>query len=66
MQFFGDGDGIDNVTLWLWKFSDFCPWQTVAVAGDDTMYHILVCDMLLEVQFLANVYPNIFFHLSLF
>ena len=37
-----DGDGIDNVTLRLWKFSDFCSRHTVGVAGDDIMFHILV------------------------
>ena len=31
-----DGDGIDNVTLRLWKF------DTVGVVGDDIMFHILV------------------------
>ena len=35
-------DGIDNVTLRLWKFSDFCSRHTVGVAGDDIMFHILV------------------------
>ena len=42
MQLFLDGEGIDNVTLRLWKFSDFCSRHTVGVAGDDIMYHILV------------------------
>ena len=35
-------DGIDNVTLRLWKFSDFCSRHTVGVAGDVIMFHILV------------------------
>ena len=38
-----DCDGIDNVTLRLWKFSDFCSRHIVGVAGDDIMFHILVC-----------------------
>ena len=37
-----DCDGIDNVTLRLWKLSDFCSRHTVGVAGDDIMFHILV------------------------
>ena len=37
-----DGDGIDNFTLQLWKFSDFCSRHTVGVAADDIMFHILV------------------------
>ena len=37
-----DDDGIDNVTLRLWKFSDFCSMHTVGVAGDDIMCHNLV------------------------
>ena len=41
-NFFWDCDGIDNVTLRLWKFSDFCSRHTVGVAGDDIMFHILV------------------------
>ena len=45
-NYFWDGDGIDNVTLRLWKFSDFCSRHSVGVAGDDIMFHILVfsCD----------------------
>ena len=31
-----------NVTLRLWKFSDFCSRHTVGVAGEDIMFHILV------------------------
>ena len=41
-NYFLDDDGIDNVTLRLWKFSDFCSRHTVGVAGDDIMFHILV------------------------
>ena len=41
-NYFWDCDGIDNVTLRLWKFSDFCSRHTVGVAGDDIMFHILV------------------------
>ena len=36
-----DGDGINNVMLQLWKFSDFFSRHTVGVADDDIMYHIL-------------------------
>ena len=41
-NYFWDWNGIDNVTLRLWKFSDFCSRHTVGVAGDDIMFHILV------------------------
>ena len=41
-NFFFDGDGIDNVTLWLWKLSYFCSRHNVGAAGDDIMFHILV------------------------
>ena len=41
-NYFWDCDGIDNVTLRLWKFSDFCSRHIVGVAGDDIMFHILV------------------------
>ena len=41
-NYFWDGDGIENVTSRLWKFSDFCSRHTVGVAGDDIMFHILV------------------------
>ena len=41
-NYFWDCDGIDSVTLRLWKFSDFCSRHTVGVAGDDIMFHILV------------------------
>ena len=34
-----DDDGIDNVTL---RLSDFCFRDTLGVAGDDIMCHILV------------------------
>ena len=40
--YFWDCDGIDNVTLRLWKFSGFCSRHIVGVAGDDIMFHILV------------------------
>ena len=42
-NYFWDVDAIDNVTLRLWKFSDFCSRHTVGIAGDDIMFHILVC-----------------------
>ena len=41
-NYFWDGDGVDNVILRLWKFSDFCLRHSVGVAGDDIMLHILV------------------------
>ena len=41
-NYFWDGDGIDNATLRLRKFSDFCSRHTVGVAGEDIMFHILV------------------------
>ena len=41
-NYFLDCDGIDNVTLRLWKFCDFCSRHIVGVAGDDIMFHILV------------------------
>ena len=41
-NYFLDGDGIDNITLRLWKLSDFYTRHTVGVAGDDIMFHILV------------------------
>ena len=41
-NYFLDCDGIDNVTLRLWKLSDFCSRHIVDVAGDDIMFHILV------------------------
>ena len=40
-NYFWDGDGIDNVTLRLWKFSDFCSRHTVGAPGDDIMFHII-------------------------
>ena len=43
-NWFWDGDGNDKVTLRLWKFSDFCSRHTVGVAGDDIMFHFLVCN----------------------
>ena len=51
-NYFLDCDGIDNVTLRLWKFSDFCSRHIVGVAGDDIMFHILVKnDMYITVNF---------------
>ena len=44
-NYFWDGDGIDNVTLRLWNFSDFCSRHTGGVASDDIMFHILVIFM---------------------
>ena len=41
-NYFWDGDGIENVTSRLWKFSYFCSRHTVGVGGDDIMFHILV------------------------
>ena len=48
-NYFWDCDGIDNVTLRLWKFSCFCSRHSVGVAGDDIMFHILVIDVCYEV-----------------
>ena len=44
-NYFWDCDGIDNVTLRLWKFSDFYSRHIAGVAGDDIMFHILVFDL---------------------
>ena len=44
-NYFWDGDGIDDVILRLWKFSDFCSRHTGGVAGDDIMFHILVLNV---------------------
>ena len=41
-NYFRDGDGADNVTWGLWKFSDFCSRHTVGVTDDDIMFHTLV------------------------
>ena len=41
-NYFLEGDGIENVTSRLWKFSYFCSRHTVGVAGDDIMFHMLV------------------------
>ena len=41
-NYFWDCDGIDNVTLRHWKFPDFCSRDTVGIAGDFIMFHILV------------------------
>ena len=40
-NYFLDGDCIDNVTLRLWKFSDFCYRHTIDIAGGNIMFHIL-------------------------
>ena len=42
MIIFMDDDGIDNITLSLWKSSNFSSRRNVRIAGDDIMYHILV------------------------
>ena len=41
-SYFCDDDGINIVTLRLWKFSDFSSRHSGCSAGDDIMYHILV------------------------
>ena len=41
-NYFWDGDGIENITLRLWKFSDFYSRHTMGIAGDNIMFHILV------------------------
>ena len=63
-NYFLDCDGIDNVTLRLWKFSDFCSRHTVGVAGDDIMFHILVCIILLEIN--CEFLHEFFSQLSMF
>ena len=40
--YFCDDDGIDDVTMRLWKLSDFNSRHTVVIADNDIMYHILV------------------------
>ena len=65
-NYFWDGDGIENVTSWHWKFSYFCSRHTVGVAGDDIMFHILV-EFYIHVCFiipasiatLAQRWPNV-------
>ena len=47
-NYFWEGDDIDNVTLRLWKLSDFCSRHSVGVAGDDIMFHILIFDLRLN------------------
>ena len=42
INYFWYCNGIDNVTLRLWKFSDLCSRHIVGVAGDGIMFHILV------------------------
>ena len=54
-NYFWDCDGIENVTLRLWKFSDFCSRHIVGVAGDDIMFHILV-------EFKINHYSDVSNH----
>ena len=54
-NYFWDCDGIDNVTLRLWKFSDFCSRHIVGVAGDDIMFHILVCVLYLTLINLISI-----------
>ena len=41
-NYFCYSDGINNVMLWLWTFSDFCSRHILGVAGDDIRIHILV------------------------
>ena len=58
--YFWDCEGIDNVTLRLWKFSDFCSTHTVGVAVDD-MFHILVSlysRVLVSVSITLNMYQS--------
>ena len=57
-NYFWDYDGIDNVTLRLSKFSDFCSRHIVGVAGDDIMFHILV-DKCRHYHFLADTCTHI-------
>ena len=59
IQFFLDCDGIDNVTLRLWKFSDFCSRHTVGVAGEDIMFHILVFIMCASKNCVNPACPNL-------
>ena len=49
-NYFWDGDGIENVTSRLWKFSYFCSRHTVGVAGDAIMFHILVVFVIVMYQ----------------
>ena len=49
MIHFCDEDGIDNVMLRLWEFSDFSSGHIVGMVDDGIMYHILIyniCDYL--------------------
>ena len=57
-DYFWDCDGIDNVTLRLCKSSDFCSTHTVGVAGDDIVFHILVCNVAVapQIKFLQDFY----------
>ena len=58
-NYFWDCDSIDNVTLRLWKFSDFCSRHTVGVAGDDIMFHILVINDDTDKCWCIHVYNSI-------
>ena len=49
-----DGVGIDNVTLRLWKFSDFCSRHTAGFTGYDIMFHILVLCIVIYGVFTAS------------
>ena len=53
-NYFWHCDGIDNVTLRLWKFSDLCSRHIVGVAGDDIMFHILVTDCMCVCLFVCD------------
>ena len=52
-DYFCDYYGIDNVTVRIWKFSDFSSGQTVGTAGDGILYHILVLENAVE-----NIIPK--------
>ena len=56
-NYFWDGDGIENVTSRLWKFSYFCSRHTVGVAGGDIMFHILVW-YVIHLRAAKNTYPT--------
>ena len=53
-NYFWDGDGIENVTLRLWKLSYFCTRHTVGVTGDDILFHILVDSFHVPKRLAAN------------
>ena len=46
-NYFSDVDGIDIVTLRLWKFSDVSSRHTAGIAGDDIMFLILVAHVMI-------------------